>query len=402
MLISRSLLVTPAFLVLAVGACATDVSRTEAVSSCAAVYYQCGGQGWTGPTCCVSSTCTYSNQYYSQCVPGSGSSSSGGSSSSSSGGHPPPPPPPGCPNDTNDAQERAAASTAFAIIKAAAVACGGATAGPCWATTILASQRYTFGSGNSTIVFDTSDPQYSYVPQAAKAALAIGQLDSSVAAFLVAGLQYSQHKTNGKLFPQIVPIAALSNFKYPGNSNPIAVTSVRSDVVTGSLWCNTEDVHVVDTSSNESGFAPINEISYTLFASAPKAAYNTTGDTWPATPFNGSGANPYLVVSVNGTPLNWNSKSWPTQTCSGSTKCTGTLDLDPIPYTQPGDYYDSSGNSVGPQANPYALVITNQFADPSHLGQWATRTVGGVQQWGTFSNPVNVLGSTVYQYVKQL
>jgi hypothetical protein len=212
MFISRTILVTPAFLLLAVGACATDVSRSEtagstseAVSSCAAVYYQCGGQGWTGPTCCVSSTCTYSNPYYSQCVPsGSGSSSSSSSSSSSGAGSssgsssslP-------CPNDSNDDQERAAASTAFAIIKAAAVACGSATAGPCWATTILASQRYTFGSGNSTIVFDTTDPQYNYVPAAAKAALAIGQLDSSVAAFLVAGLQYSQHKTNGKLFPQI-------------------------------------------------------------------------------------------------------------------------------------------------------------------------------------------------------
>ncbi|KAF7716125.1 Endo-1,4-beta-D-glucanase [Penicillium ucsense] len=34
---------------------------------------QCGGQGWTGPTSCASGyTCTYSNAYYSQCLPGSG------------------------------------------------------------------------------------------------------------------------------------------------------------------------------------------------------------------------------------------------------------------------------------------------------------------------------------------
>ncbi|KAF8581992.1 carbohydrate-binding module family 1 protein [Ramaria rubella] len=32
-------------------------------------YGQCGGQGWTGPTACASgSTCTTSNQYYSQCL----------------------------------------------------------------------------------------------------------------------------------------------------------------------------------------------------------------------------------------------------------------------------------------------------------------------------------------------
>jgi len=32
---------------------------------------QCGGQGWSGATTCVSGyTCTYSNPYYSQCLPG--------------------------------------------------------------------------------------------------------------------------------------------------------------------------------------------------------------------------------------------------------------------------------------------------------------------------------------------
>ncbi|RVD80550.1 uncharacterized protein DFL_008445 [Arthrobotrys flagrans] len=32
---------------------------------------QCGGIGWTGPTTCVSGyTCTYSNDWYSQCIPG--------------------------------------------------------------------------------------------------------------------------------------------------------------------------------------------------------------------------------------------------------------------------------------------------------------------------------------------
>ncbi|KAF3100219.1 hypothetical protein TWF569_007371 [Orbilia oligospora] len=37
----------------------------------APLYGQCGGQGWTGPTTCVSgSTCVYSNDWYSQCLPG--------------------------------------------------------------------------------------------------------------------------------------------------------------------------------------------------------------------------------------------------------------------------------------------------------------------------------------------
>lgn len=38
--------------------------------SCAVKYTQCGGgQEWSGPTCCESgSTCTFSNQWYSQCL----------------------------------------------------------------------------------------------------------------------------------------------------------------------------------------------------------------------------------------------------------------------------------------------------------------------------------------------
>ncbi|KAK6988109.1 lipolytic enzyme [Favolaschia claudopus] len=35
------------------------------------VWGQCGGMGWTGPTTCVAgSTCTFSNNWYSQCLPG--------------------------------------------------------------------------------------------------------------------------------------------------------------------------------------------------------------------------------------------------------------------------------------------------------------------------------------------
>ncbi|KAK6532622.1 hypothetical protein TWF281_006803 [Arthrobotrys megalospora] len=35
------------------------------------IYGQCGGSGWTGPTTCASgSSCVYSNEWYSQCIPG--------------------------------------------------------------------------------------------------------------------------------------------------------------------------------------------------------------------------------------------------------------------------------------------------------------------------------------------
>jgi arabinoxylan arabinofuranohydrolase len=36
--------------------------------TCAAMWGQCGGEGWSGPTCCSAGTCKSSNQWYSQCV----------------------------------------------------------------------------------------------------------------------------------------------------------------------------------------------------------------------------------------------------------------------------------------------------------------------------------------------
>ena len=149
-------------------------------------------------------------------------------------------------------------------MKAAAVACAGISGsqsglngGPCYATDILASQRYTFGSGNTTIVFDPADPMYGYVPTAAKAALAIAQLDSTVASFLVSGLTWARQNTNGHWLPVMMPVQALASFSYPGSKSAISILdgaaggNRRSEVVTGTSWCNTEDVHFVDTSTNE-------------------------------------------------------------------------------------------------------------------------------------------------------
>ncbi|KAJ3026963.1 hypothetical protein HDV00_011477 [Rhizophlyctis rosea] len=47
----------------------TTTTVSNGGGNCAAKYGQCGGQGFSGPTCCQSgSTCTSSNQYYSQCL----------------------------------------------------------------------------------------------------------------------------------------------------------------------------------------------------------------------------------------------------------------------------------------------------------------------------------------------
>ncbi|KAG8982891.1 hypothetical protein FRB90_006472, partial [Tulasnella sp. 427] len=57
----------------ATGSTTTTKSGTTTTTASGAqqtAYGQCGGQGWTGATNCVSGyTCKYSNAYYSQCLP---------------------------------------------------------------------------------------------------------------------------------------------------------------------------------------------------------------------------------------------------------------------------------------------------------------------------------------------
>ncbi|KAJ0119541.1 hypothetical protein N8I77_012707 [Diaporthe amygdali] len=47
---------------------AAGTTPTTPGTSCASLYGQCGGQGWTGATCCASGTCKAANTYYSQCL----------------------------------------------------------------------------------------------------------------------------------------------------------------------------------------------------------------------------------------------------------------------------------------------------------------------------------------------
>lgn len=47
---------------------AGSTGPTGPSGSCSALYGQCGGIGWNGPTCCSSGSCKVSNSYYSQCL----------------------------------------------------------------------------------------------------------------------------------------------------------------------------------------------------------------------------------------------------------------------------------------------------------------------------------------------
>jgi cellulase len=46
----------------------TSTTTTQTSTGSVALYGQCGGQGYTGPTTCAQGTCKYSNDWYSQCL----------------------------------------------------------------------------------------------------------------------------------------------------------------------------------------------------------------------------------------------------------------------------------------------------------------------------------------------
>lgn len=50
----------------------TTTTTSSKSGSCSALWGQCGGDTWTGPTCCTAgNVCTSQSEYYSQCIPSS-------------------------------------------------------------------------------------------------------------------------------------------------------------------------------------------------------------------------------------------------------------------------------------------------------------------------------------------
>jgi len=316
-----------------------------------------------------------------------------------------------CPaSSSTDDQMRAAATAAFNIMRDAAKAGGTMIADGTKpvAPAALAPQRYRVQSSGTGIEFDPNDGLYNLVSNAMKADLAVAQLDASVAKFLSDGLKYDWANTDGKNFASIRAIGALGSFRYPGPvtvsiPDPTSYNNSHTATATGSAWCNTQLVNINERVEQSYQFAPLWADSITSWRGLPPPAFKGTG-TRPNTPFNGPSAsgNPYLVVSVNGTTKNWSTYDFSTISCyplPGGV-CTGNIQIDPVPYAEPGDYYNTVG-IVGTQANPFTLIPTTLYAVPEHSSQWATRTVGGVQEWGTFSTATSVLGTTVYKYAKQ-
>ncbi len=300
---------------------------------------------------------------------------------------------------------------------------------PIYDQTVWSAQSFRLASGNATIEFDPNAPGYAFVPNSLKVDLAVAQLDPTVASYLTAGLVNCFAATDGSM---VYAFRAdfLKGFSYPTKSSSSVTNpdgSVDNFTASGAAKSSGQQVITVTASSGPAKADPDFGIMRYLSASSLFSSYYTSvypkftaydvsvgsnPSSWhgryaaACSPFNGPGgsSNPYFVLSQSINGVSQNMSAWfqgvGSQSCNNG--CTATFQVDPIPYAQPGAYYDASGNLVGPQANPFALLVTDLYADPAHAGQWATRTVLGVQQWGTFSTAVSILGTTVYLYAKQM
>jgi hypothetical protein len=284
--------------------------------------------------------------------------------------------------------------------------------------TIWSAASFRVAAGNATIEYDPNAPGYAFIPNSVKADLAFAQLDPTVGSYLVAGLINCFASTDGSA-EYGFKAQFLRGYKYPGPTSSSLTNSNGSiDYFSskGASVGGTEQITISANSTTDSWFGILSWFSGLRFPSYWTSVYpkfsgnnkNTGANpaTWhgvqanACTPFNGGGgsSNPYFVISQNGAQVPALFSAVTTQCQNG---CTGTMVLDPVPYAEPGAYYNSSGTMVGTQSNPFSIV-GSLYATVDHQGQWATRTVNGIQEWGTFTTPVAVLGVTEYKYLKMM
>jgi hypothetical protein len=282
---------------------------------------------------------------------------------------------------------------------------------------IWAAQAYAI-SGNQ-IIFDPNVPGYKYIPNQAKAELAFSQLDPGVASYLVDGLQSCFNNTDSQLIYNFRPgvlkgyasnttttgtlSGLIAEYGAPSGYNRASAVDKYSTVGLGHGGKTVSSTLTSTTAHPDYYFGLLVAISLTNFADTAavvKKYYSTQGDGAACSPFNGPGgsANPYFVVSLNNQAISPRFDG-AGQACASV--CTSQIVIDPVAYATPGAYYDSSGNLVGPQVNPFTLDQAQLYAVANHQSQWAMRVSNGVETWGTFSTPVTLFGVTKYAYTDQ-
>ncbi len=314
-----------------------------------------------------------------------------------------------CPAHTaSEDTQRAAATLAFRLMRLSAAQAGNSKdpKSNSQSTTILAPQRYRIMRDGTGMEFDPTDPLYGYVTSQMKAEIAFAQADSSVARFLSDGLKRAYEDDDGQVFPHVIALPALGAYSFRGPvtrhiDDRSSADNSHFATVDSKPWCGATAVTISETVGKSHDFSPITFIGTWALRDPVPASFKGKTHGEVAIPFNGGlKTNPYLIISVNGKAQQFNT---PRVNCweNDDSKCTSTIEIDPVPYAEPGDYYSNAG-IVGTQGNPYILSNTVLYADPSHAGQWATRTVNATQEWGTFRIPVTFFGTTKYMYAKAM
>jgi hypothetical protein len=205
-------------------------------------------------------------------------------------------------------------------------------------------------------------PETPGISDKARAELALGQRDGSVAEFLREGQSRCESSSAGA-FPRFssraLDVAASPAHPWCGGS-----------VVSGSATVGAKDPNPFVTTGV-----------------ATSARFTSTEECSPF--FGPEGRNDFLIARL-------------AKVTTGDS-ATYSLALDPIPYTIPADCYDANNNLCGPSAYPFVLSPSQKNADPYHAGHWAAMNVNGNCEWGTFSNcfVVQQLGVTVCAWVLQ-
>jgi hypothetical protein len=303
--------------------------------------------------------------------------------------------------------------------------------------TIWSAQSFRVASGDATIEYDPNMPGYAFIPNSVKASLAFAELDPSVASYLTAGLVSCLGVSDGA-WAYAFRADFLKGFSYP-TLHKGSVTnsdhSVDNFQVSGAPISHGQSTISISATSGPANADPSFGIFRYLDSAWDQIKGVPTFPNWSTTiqpkfvgsflnvstsnsgkwlgryaaacsPFNGPGgsSNPYFILNQTINGQTQTNSAWFQGVGSGSCQngCTGTFKVDPAPYTEPGQYYDTNNNPVGMQSNPFTIDSASLYATPDHAGQWATRTVNGVQQWGTFSTLVYQYGAPMYKYVKQM
>jgi hypothetical protein len=73
-----------------------------------------------------------------------------------------------------------------------------------------------------------------------------------------------------------------------------------------------------------------------------------------------------------------------------------TITPDAVLYNTPGPQSNDAG-VLGTQTNPFALIVSQKYADATHRGAWA---VDSESHYGTFVQPVTLSGILQYKWIQ--